>query len=91
LNDTKAIIYCPIAVTRTYYCSYRKCTKTKCSSSIYQKVYETGLFNWNEWIYLYSMNPKQVNALYIEQVRKILHTSSSSWYSTTYNTSFIIL
>jgi len=55
LNDTKAIIYCPIAVTRTYYCSYRKCTKTKCSSSIYQKVYETGLFNWNEWIYLYSM------------------------------------
>jgi len=43
LNDTKAIIYCVTAVTKTNYCSYKKCTKTKCSSSIYQKVYQTGL------------------------------------------------
>jgi len=27
------------------------------------------------------MNPKQVNALDMEHVRKILHTYSSSWYN----------
>jgi hypothetical protein len=33
------------------------------------------------WIDLHSMNPKQVNALDIDLIRKILHTYSSSWYS----------
>jgi len=37
------------------------------------------------------MNPKWVNTLDIEHVRKILHTYSSSWYSTTDKTWFIIL
>jgi hypothetical protein len=34
------------------------------------------------WIYLHSMNPKQVNTLDIEQVKKTSHTYSSCWYNT---------
>jgi len=37
------------------------------------------------------MNPKQVNTLDKDQIRKILHTYRSSWYNTTYSAWFIIL
>lgn len=36
--------------------------------------------NWTEFI-MDSVNHKQDNTLDIEQVRKMLHTYSSSWYS----------
>ena len=35
------------------------------------------------WIYLHLMNKKQANTLDIEQVRKMLHTYSGSWYNGT--------
>jgi len=33
------------------------------------------------WFDLLTLNPKQVNALDIEHIRKILYTCSNSWYN----------
>jgi hypothetical protein len=57
-----------------------------CSRST-ERVFGLKIFTLNRkelnWIYILSMNLKQVNTLDIEQVRELVHTYSSSWYNTT--------